>query len=128
MELGVIMSYSTQIYNLEFGVSNSTTISTGEKGRKVVPINGTLVGWSIIADPAATASVALWKANAATPTISDKITGVTPPSITAGEFTQSTSFAGWSTTAVVKGDVIALEVVTNDLATYIVVNLSIRVN
>lgn len=122
------MSYSTQIYNLELGVSSSDIVTTGEKGRKVIPINGTLVGWSIVTDPAATVSLALWKANAEIPTDADTITGVTPPGITTDNFVQSASFTGWSTTAVAKGDVIILEVLSNDLATYILLNLSIMVN
>ena len=114
-----------QLYNVEMGVSSTTVITTGEKGRKVIPISGTLESWSLVASPASTLSVALWKANNSIPTIANVITGLTPPTLT-GSFIQTGSFAGWSTTAVAANDIVIMEVLSNDLATYILLSLTIR--
>lgn len=122
------MSYIPQTVNLELGVASGSAITVGEKGHKSIAVSGNIVGYSVLADPAATLTFALWKANGALPTIADKITPVSPPGLTADDYDASNSIVGWSTGVITKGDIVTLEILSNDVATFILVNLIIKVN
>lgn len=108
----------------EMGVSSTTTITTGEKGRKTVPYTGNIVGWKLIADQSTTTVVDIWKTNNNIPTVSNTITAAAKPSLTAAQLNSSTTLTGW-TTSVVAGDVFILNVDSNNNANYISLELDI---
>jgi hypothetical protein len=111
-------------YRLELGVSSTSPITTGEKGRKVVPYRGVIIGWKLIADQSTTTELDVWKANNSIPTVSDTIVGSAYPALTAAELATSTTLTGWTTT-VNPDDVFVLNVNSNDNATYILLELDI---
>jgi len=111
-------------YRLELGVSSTSPITTGEKGRKVVPYKGVIIGWKLIADQSTTTELDVWKANNSIPTVSGTIVGSAYPSLTAAELATSTTLTGWTTT-VNPDDVFVLNVNSNDNATYILLELDI---
>jgi len=108
----------------EMGVSSTTTITTGAKGRKTIGYNGTIVGWRLVTDQSTTMTLDVWKANNAIPTVTDSITGTAPISITAAQLGNSTTLTGW-TTSVAAGDVFIVNVDSNNNATYFSLELDI---
>ncbi len=120
------MTYKPQILSVDLGVSSGSVITVGEKGSKVIPIAGRIISWSITVDPEATVELAVWKANETRPIISDIITPSPGPTVTANTFTTSSSLIGWDTAIVDEEDVVVLEVISNDLATFILLSLKIR--
>jgi hypothetical protein len=123
-------SFSTNTFTnlktvrLEMGVSSTTAITTGAKGRKTVSFNGTIVGWRLVADQSTTTTVDVWKANLAIPTVANTITGTAKPALTAAQLAGSTTLTGW-TTSVADGDVFILNVDSNNNANYICLELDI---
>lgn len=74
--------------------------------------------------PAASVTVDVWKASGAVPTNANSITGTAKPTTTSARLNSSTTLTGW-TTSVSAGDYFMLEVETNNLATYINLQLVI---
>ena len=109
---------------LEMGVSSTTAITTGAKGRKTVSFNGTIVGWRLVADQSTTTTVDIWKSNLAIPTVANVITAAAKPTLTAAQLAGSTTLTGW-TTSVVDGDVFILNINSNNNATYICLEIDI---
>jgi hypothetical protein len=109
---------------LELGVSSTTAITTGAKGRKPVSFNGTIIGWRLVADQSTTTTVDIWKANGAIPTVANTITAAAKPALTAAQLAGSTTLTGW-TTSIADGDVFILNVDSNNNATYICLELDI---
>jgi len=72
---------------------------------------GTITDWSVAGDASGSATVDVWKKNGAIPTIADSICGGgIKPYLSSEQIRSGTDFTGWSTTAVVPGDVIAFSV------------------
>ena len=123
-------SFATNIPNnlktarFEIGVSSTTTITTGAKGRKTVPYSGSIIGWKLVSDLSTTTTVDIWKANNAIPTVANSITGSAPISLTAAQLNTSTTLTGW-TTAILPNDVFILYVNSNNNAEYIALELDI---
>jgi len=111
-------------YKLELGVSSTSAITTGAKGRKTVPYTGTIVGWKLVADQSSTVQLDVWKRNNAIPTVSDSIVATAYPALEAAELNSSTTLTGW-TTSVSPNDVFILNVDSNDNATYLALELDI---
>ena len=111
----------------ELGVSSTTTITTGAKGRKTVSYAGTIVGWRLVSDQNTTTTIDIWKTNAAIPTVTNTITGTAKPSLSSAQLNSSTTLTGW-TTAVTDGDVFILNVDSNSSATYLALELEILLN
>jgi len=111
-------------YKLELGVSSTSPITTGAKGRKTIPYTGTIVGWKLVADQASTVQLDVWKRNNAIPTVSDSIVASAYPTLTVAELNSSTTLTGW-TTSVSPDDVFILNVDSNDDATYLALELDI---
>ena len=111
-------------YNLELGVSSTSAITTGAKGRKTIPYTGTIVGWRLVADQSSTVQLDVWKRNNAIPTLPDSIVASAYPALTAAELNSSTTLTGW-TTSVSPDDVFILNVDSNDSATYLALELDI---
>ena len=108
----------------EMGISSTTAITTGAKGRKTVPYTGTIVGWKLISDTSTTTVLDIWKTNNAIPTVANSITATAKPSLTTAQLSTSTTLTGW-TTSVSPNDVFILNVDSNDNATYISLELDI---
>ena len=108
----------------EMGVSSTTAITTGAKGRKTVGYNGTIVGWKLVTDQSTTMTLDVWKANNAIPTVANSITGSAAISLTAAQLGNSTTLTGW-TTSVASGDVFIVNVNSNNNATYFSLELDI---
>ena len=122
-------SFPTNIrtHRFEIGVSSTTIITTGAKGRKAVSYAGTIVGWRLVADQSTTTTIDIWKSNGAIPTNTNSITGTAKPSLTAAQLNSSTTLTGW-TTSVVDGDIFILEVESNNNANYFSLELEILLN
>jgi hypothetical protein len=108
----------------EMGVSSTTAITVGAKGRKTVGFNGTIVGWKLVTDQSTTMTLDVWKANNAIPTVANSITGSAPISLTAAQLGSTTTLTGW-TTSVASGDVFIVNVNSNNNATYFSLELDI---
>jgi hypothetical protein len=111
-------------YRFEMGVSSTAEISTGTKGLKTVPYLGTIIGWKLVSDTPTSTVVDLWKRNGTIPLGSDSITGTAKPTLTTSQLATSTTLTGW-TTSVSPDDVFLLYVDSNNLATYISLELDI---
>jgi len=110
---------------LNFAVGEGTAITTGGKARTrvIAPVSGTITGWSLIADQSCTATVDIWK-DTVIPDNADTITASAKPGITAAEFNSSTTLTGWTTT-VTAGDILMIEVETNNNALHL--NLQLKI-
>jgi len=108
----------------EMGVSSTSAITTGAKGRKTVGYNGTIVGWSLVTDQNTTITLDIWKANNAIPTVANSITGSAPISLTSAQLGSSTTLTGWNT-SVSNNDVFIVSVNSNNNATYFSLDLDI---
>lgn len=86
-------------------------ITTGVKGDIMIPFAATITEWTLLADQTGSIVVNVWKDVYANypPTVADKITGSTPPTITTAPNAQSTTLTGW-TTAITAGDTIRFNV------------------
>lgn len=106
-------------------ISSTTIVSVGEKlqAKVISPFTGTIASWRLSSDVACTATVDVWK-NTTTPTNTDSITGSAKPSLTASDVNSSSTLTGWNT-AVTEGDILMLEVESNDMATYLSLQLKI---
>lgn len=93
-----------------------------------VPANYTLTGWQAFAYPAATIVMDVWVETFPTlPTVADSITSGSPISISAASSNTGT-VAGWTTTTIDRGDWMAFSLTTNDVATFISVQLQAEKN
>jgi hypothetical protein len=103
------------------GVGSSTTITTGAKGRYPISYDGTIVGWNLVANASSNVVIDIWKANNAIPTNANSIFG-TKPSLTAQELNNATGL----NISVTSGDIFILEIESNDVATYLKIDLKIE--
>lgn len=80
-------------------------LSTGVKFDMPVGFNATITGVEMLADVTGSIVVDIWKDSfgAYPPTVADKITGLTPPTISAAQKYQDFALVGW-TTAIAAGD------------------------
>lgn len=89
----------------------------------VVPADYELTGWEVFADPAATLSVDVWYSTFPTlPVVGDSIVATNYITTTAGSSNTGTT-GSWGTTAITRGNFLAISLTANDLATYVVVQL-----
>jgi hypothetical protein len=101
-----------------------STITTGNKGHVVIPYNGTITGWTIVADQSGSCVIDVWKANNLIPTSSNTIAGTEKPTLSNQQLNSDTNLTTW-TSSISTGDIIAFNV---DSATTVTrVNLSISV-
>ena len=108
----------------ELGVSSTSAITTGAKGRKTVPYLGTITGYKVVSDQSTSTVLDIWKRNGAIPTNSNSIVASAKPTLSSAEYLSSGTLTGW-TTAVAPGDIFILEVESNDNANYIALELDI---
>lgn len=86
-------------------------ITTGVKGYVEVPFDGTITGWTLLADQTGSIVIDVWKDTYANfpPTVADTITGSEKPTISSSNKGQDLSLSTW-TTSVTAGDVLGFNV------------------
>jgi hypothetical protein len=90
-----------------------------------IPFAGTITRWTIDAGESTTATVDVYKANAANPTVANKITASAPPSISASNYASSTTLTSW-TTAVTARDIVQFIVTANSAAAHLTISLQVQ--
>lgn len=112
---------------IAFVVGEATAITTGGKNftRVISPYTGTIKRWYLIADQSTTTTVDIWKSAGAIPTNTNTITASAKPALSAAELNDSSTLTGW-TTSVAEGDVLIMEVESNNNATYLNLQLVIE--
>lgn len=121
----LIPGLSTTV-NVEFVIDGGgSVITTGVKGDLDVGFNGRIVAATLMADVVGSIVVDVWKRPYASypPSVADKITSATPPTLTAANKSQDTTLSGW-TTAFSVGDVFRFNV--NSASTVKRVTLSLK--
>lgn len=89
----------------------------------LVPANYALTGWEVACSPAATISIDVWYSTFPTlPVVGDSIVATNYITTTAGSSNTGTT-GSWGTTAITRGNFLAISLTANDLATYVVVQL-----
>ncbi|MGH7342422.1 MAG: hypothetical protein ACREKH_18195 [Candidatus Rokuibacteriota bacterium] len=114
-------------YHLEYVIDGGgAAITTGVKGDLEVPQNGTITGWTALADQSGSIVVDVWKDTYANfpPTVADTIAGSEKPTISSALKGQDLALSTW-TTAVTRGDIIRFNV--DSITTCQRVTISIRV-
>jgi hypothetical protein len=90
-------------------------LTTGVKGDVRIPVDCTIVGWTLLSTDAAptvgSIVIDVWKDNYGSfpATVADSITGGNPPTLTAGIKATDTALTGW-TTSITAGDVLRFNV------------------
>ena len=90
-------------------------LSTGVKVHLEVPFACRIKRATLLADQTGSIVVDIYKSEYSTynppthPAVSDKITGSTPPTISAGIKAQNSSLTGW-TTSIAEGDILAIDI------------------
>jgi hypothetical protein len=111
-----------------FGITidgGGSSLTIGEKGYLIVPYNGTITGWSLIADQPGDCVIDVWKTSGGTiPTVSDTITGTEKPTLSSQQINSDLTLTSW-TTGVNVGDVVAFNI--DSVSTITRVNLSIYI-
>jgi hypothetical protein len=108
-------SFVANYRNINFIIDGGTSvISTGVQGYVQVPLDCTIIGWSLLGNQAGLIVVDIWKLPLATdfpPTVANSITANAPPTIAGTPDLSATSstLTGWTTT-VSDGDVLAFNV------------------
>lgn len=101
---------------------NTASVATGTTCYVRVPYAGTITEWHIVASASCSATVDVWKAAGAVPTVANTITASAKPALSSQATTSSGTLTGW-TTAVAAGDVLAfhLEALTGSITSLSVV-------
>jgi hypothetical protein len=117
-------------FNLgSFGITidgGGSVITTGVKGYVQIPYDGTITGWTILADQSGSIVVDVWKDTFANypPLVADSIAGSEKPTLSSVIKNQDLALSTW-TTSVTAGDIIAFNV--DSASTVTRVNLSINI-
>lgn len=103
-------------------------IEVGAVGYARVPVAGTIVRWSLLADQAGSIAVDVWLDSLANypPTDADSIAAGAEPALTAASAGASDDLSGWSVTEVAAGDVLAARVDSCATITWAVLLLEIE--
>ena len=103
-----------------FGITvdgSGSVITTGNKGYSVLPYDGTITGWQIIADKVGSCVIDVWKASSGNiPTSANSITGSEKPTISSQQINSDLSLSTWST-SITQNDVICFNVDSASLVT-----------
>ena len=94
---GGVSAASAIIFVIDGGGS---TILAGIKGDIYIPFNFVVTSAKLLADQTGSIIVDIWKDTYANypPTVADKITGSTPPTIAAATKSTDATLSGWTTT------------------------------
>jgi heat shock protein HslJ len=93
---------STACVTIDGGGSTPTT---GSKAYLQIPFDGTITGWTLIADVSGSASITVKKSTFAAFPTNSSIVASAPPALSSQQNATSTTLTGW-TTAVTAGDVL----------------------
>ena len=93
---------STACVTIDGGAS---TPATGSKAFLQIPFDGTITGWTLIADVSGSASITVKKSTFAAFPTNSSIVASAPPALSSQQSATSTTLTGW-TTAVAAGDVL----------------------
>ena len=83
----------------------------GMQGDVSIPFASTVTGWVLLADQAGSVVIDVWKDTFSSypPTVADKITATSPPTLSSADHASSSSLTGW-TTAISAGDTLRFNV------------------
>lgn len=112
-----------------FGDGSATaSVTDGLVGYVRVPYSGTITRADIVADVTTTASVAVWKAAGAIPTVANLISASAPVTLSGATVGSDTTLTGWTTT-ITAGDVLGFDLtLTSGAPTLIVVALNVEIS
>lgn len=105
-------------------------LTTGIKGFIQIPVNGTLIGWTLLADQAGAIVIDVWKDTYANypPTNADSITnGIEPEIVATGIKATDSDLSDWTTQDVTAGDVLGFNIDSVASITKIVLELYMTV-
>jgi len=100
--------------------------TAGTVGLIVIPFDGTIDRWDIVADASGSAVVDVWKRAGAIPTDAHRIAGTERPTLSAAQLSSDTSLTTWTTLAVTAGDVFGFELESVTTCTRITVSVRIQ--
>ncbi len=97
----------------------------GVKGYLECPADLIINGWKILGDQTGSIVIDIWKVPFASfpPSVTDSITGLTPPTISSSQSASSTTLTGWAT-SISKADILAFNVVSCSSITQFTLSLS----
>ena len=104
---------------------NGSPPTVGSVGYVVVPFNGTIDQWHIVANASGSTGVDVWKAAGVVPTDANRIAGTEKPTLSAAQLSSDTSLSTWSTLAVAAGDVFGFELESVTTCTRVTVEVRI---
>lgn len=106
------------------GDPGGSVITAGTKAYLYIPFDCTLTAWNLTAGVSTTTTLDVWKRASASglPTDTQRIAGTDKPRLAAATFARSSLLSGW-TTSVSAGDLIGVEVESNDSAKYLALGL-----
>jgi hypothetical protein len=113
---------------ITLGVSSTTAITIGAKiqARTVSPFTGIIKKWRITSDLNTSTIVDIWKSvTGTTPTNANSITGTDKPTLIGQQTNSSTLLTGWATT-INEGDLLQLEVESNNTSRGLTIQLTIE--
>lgn len=102
-------------------------LSPGPKGFKSFMMNGTIIGWRLMADQGGSVEFDIFKDAYASFPSTTSIVAAAPPEIVADTNAEDTTLAGWDTT-VNAGDVFAFEIVSAATIQRVTLELTIRID
>jgi hypothetical protein len=116
--------------NGSFGIvidGAGSPITTGEKASLIVPYDGVITSWTILADVSGSIEIDIWKDSYANypPTIGDSIVGAAYPTLSSAIKATDSTLSGW-TTSFSNGDIFRF--VVNSASTVTKVVLSVQIN
>ena len=90
---------------------SENAITTGAKGDALIPVSGTIVGWTLTAKETGSIVLDLWKDTYANypPTVADTITATAKPTLSSAKKATDSTLTGWTTT-VTEGEFLGVNV------------------
>lgn len=117
----------------EFVIDGAGVAPTaGKTGTLEIPFNCTIVRWTMIADVAGSCVLDVRRCTAAVcnpparPGAGDSIAGTDKPTLVAQSFAQDVTLAGWGSSALVKGDVLGIAVVSAATLTQVTLSIALQ--
>ncbi len=119
-------STETRQISLVTNLANAGDTGTINQTHLGIGYSGTITGWYLTVYPSASVTLDVWKVSNGVPTVANTITASAKPSTSSARFNSSTTLTGWNTSVSV-GDYFMMNVDSNNLATYINLQLVISV-
>ncbi len=90
-------------------------ITTGSKGFTQIPYNGTITGWTVVADQAGSCVIDVKKSTYSSFPTTSSVAGTALPTLSTAQKNRDTSLSGWGSTSITAGDM--FEFVVNSATT-----------